>query len=145
MAQVALALKHLEWGKQVALLTDARFSGVSTGACIGHISPEALADGPIGKIRDGDLIRIEIDRINLQGSIDFIGTENEELESDQAKITLDAREVNPEIKPDTRLHADTKLWAALQNISGGTWGGCVYDTEKILETIQAGEKALRNE
>ena len=145
VAQVALALKHLEWGKQVALLTDARFSGVSTGACIGHISPEALADGPIGKIRDGDLIRIEIDRINLQGSIDFIGTENEELESDQAKIILDAREVNPEIKPDTRLHADTKLWAALQNISGGTWGGCVYDTEKILETIQAGEKALRNE
>ena len=145
VAQVALALKHLEWGKQVALLTDARFSGVSTGACIGHISPEALAGGPIGKIRDGDLIRIEIDRINLQGSIDFIGTENEELESDQAKITLDAREVNPEIKPDTRLHADTKLWAALQNISGGAWGGCVYDTEKILETIQAGEKALRNE
>ena len=145
VAQVALALKHLEWGKQVALLTDARFSGVSTGACIGHISPEALAGGPIGKIRDGDLIRIEIDRINLQGSIDFIGTENEELESDQAKIILDAREVNPEIKPDTRLHADTKLWAALQNISGGTWGGCVYDTEKILETIQAGEKALQNE
>ena len=51
VAQVALALKHLTWGKDVALLTDARFSGVSTGACIGHISPEALADGPIGKIR----------------------------------------------------------------------------------------------
>ena len=41
-------------GKHVAVLTDARFSGVSTGACIGHVGPEALAGGPIGKLRDGD-------------------------------------------------------------------------------------------
>src|SRR5260370_119342 len=49
--QVTAALKHLEFGKHVALLTDARFSGVSTGACIGHVSPEALAGGPIGKLK----------------------------------------------------------------------------------------------
>ena len=60
--QVTSALKFLPWGKQVAVLTDARFSGVSTGACIGHVSPEALAGGPIGRLRDGDVIEIEIDR-----------------------------------------------------------------------------------
>nr|MBA3944900.1 YjhG/YagF family D-xylonate dehydratase [Herpetosiphonaceae bacterium] len=50
--QVTSALKHISWGKQVAVITDARFSGVSTGACIGHVGPEALAGGPIGKVRD---------------------------------------------------------------------------------------------
>ena len=48
--QITSALKHLSFGKQVAVLTDARFSGVSTGACIGHVGPEALAGGPIGKV-----------------------------------------------------------------------------------------------
>ena len=62
--QLTSALKYLPFGKHVALLTDARFSGVSTGACIGHVSPEALAGGPIGKLRDGDLIEIVIDRVN---------------------------------------------------------------------------------
>ena len=67
------ALKHLSFGKHVAVLTDARFSGVSTGACIGHVGPEALAGGPIGKLRDGDLIRIVVDRVNLEGSVDLVG------------------------------------------------------------------------
>ena len=49
--QITAALRHLSFGKHVAVLTDARFSGVSTGACIGHVSPEALAGGPIGKRR----------------------------------------------------------------------------------------------
>jgi putative YjhG/YagF family dehydratase len=59
--QITSALRYLPFGKQVALITDARFSGVSTGACIGHVGPEALEGGPIGKLRDGDTIRIEID------------------------------------------------------------------------------------
>src|SRR5438046_1418673 len=46
--QITAALKHLSFGKHVAVITDARFSGVSTGACIGHVGPEALAGGPIG-------------------------------------------------------------------------------------------------
>ena len=41
-AQITTALKYLPWGKHVALLTDGRFSGFSSGACIGHIGPEAL-------------------------------------------------------------------------------------------------------
>ena len=55
--QLTSALKYIPWGKTVPILTDARFSGVSTGACIGHIGPEALAGGPLGKVRDGDQIR----------------------------------------------------------------------------------------
>src|SRR6185437_14704948 len=71
--QITSALKHLSFGKQVAVLTDARFSGVSTGACIGHVGPEALAGGPIGRVRDGDLIRIVIDRNRLEGTVDLVG------------------------------------------------------------------------
>ena len=142
VAQVALALKHLSWGKQVALLTDARFSGVSTGACIGHISPEALADGPIGKIVDNDLIQIEIDTKNLSGSINFVGSLEGKLDFQKAEQILKERNPNDKLQADPRLHADTKLWAALQNISGGTWGGCVFDTEKIIKTLYAGQKAL---
>ena len=65
--QVTSALKQLPHCKHVAVLTDARFSGVSTGACIGHISPEALAGGPIGKVEDGDQIEITIDREKADG------------------------------------------------------------------------------
>ena len=54
-------------------LTDARFSGVSTGACIGHVGPEALAGGPIGKVRDGDRIQIVVDRNRLEGTVDLVG------------------------------------------------------------------------
>ena len=143
VAQVALALKHLSWGKEVALLTDARFSGVSTGACVGHISPEALADGPIGKIKDNDLIEIKIDTSRLCGTIDFVGVNENKLSPEQAIKTLEARAPNENLKPDVRLHADTHLWATLQNISGGTWGGAVYDSQKIIEVIKAGEKALK--
>ena len=142
VAQVALALKHLSWGKQVALLTDARFSGVSTGACVGHISPEALANGPIGRIEDEDLIEIIIDTGLLSGSINFVGTEKKKLSPDEASEVLNSRSSNPQLGCDPRLHADTKLWAALQNVSGGTWGGCVFDTEKIIQTLKAGEEAL---
>jgi dihydroxyacid dehydratase/phosphogluconate dehydratase len=56
--QLTAALKRLPGGKHLPLITDARFSGVSTGACIGHVGPEALSGGPIGKLLDGDLIEI---------------------------------------------------------------------------------------
>jgi len=121
--QITSALKYLSWGKQVAVITDARFSGVSTGACIGHVSPEALAGGPIGKLRDGDTIRIEIDRVNLEGRIDFV--------PEDASDTLESRPPRPDLAPDPQLPADTRLWALLQNASGGVWAGCVYDEAKI--------------
>lgn len=126
-AQLTIALKHLPWGKNVALITDGRFSGVSTGACVGHISPEAWAGGPIGKVRDGDPIRIRIDCRNMTGTVDFDGDAEE----------LNARPASDKLKQVPNVPDDTRLWAALQNVSGGTWGGCVYDVEAILAKLNA--------
>jgi xylonate dehydratase len=137
--QVTSALKHLPWGKDVAVLTDARFSGVSTGACIGHIGPEALAGGPIGKIRDGDLIEIVVDRINLLGSVDLVGEGDTVHGPEWGTRTLTERDPRPDLAPHPNLPADTRLWAALQQASGGTWGGCVYDVEAIVGALRIAE------
>jgi putative YjhG/YagF family dehydratase len=136
--QVTSALKHLKWGKEVALLTDARFSGVSTGACIGHIGPEALAGGPIGKVREGDLIEIVVDRINLTGSINLIGEGTTVYGAEQGERVLAERAPRSDLAPHPALPADTRLWAALQQAGGGTWGGCVYDVEAIVAALTRG-------
>jgi putative YjhG/YagF family dehydratase len=133
--QVTSALKFLPWGKQVAVLTDARFSGVSTGACIGHVSPEALAGGPIGKLRDGDMVQIVIDRTMLEGTVDLIGDAGGVKGVAWGTAELAARPPRPDLQPDPGLPADTKLWAALQHASGGVWGGCVYDAEAVAKRL----------
>ncbi|HEX3801116.1 MAG TPA: YjhG/YagF family D-xylonate dehydratase [Verrucomicrobiae bacterium] len=136
--QVTSALKYLPFGKHVALLTDARFSGVSTGACIGHIGPEALAGGPIGKVRDGDVIRILVDRNNLSASVDLIGDGERKFSPEEGAKILSERPAHPGLAPNAKLPDDTRIWAALQSASGGTWGGCVFDAERIVEVIEAG-------
>jgi dihydroxyacid dehydratase/phosphogluconate dehydratase len=141
--QLTSALTHVPWGKHVAVLTDARFSGVSTGACVGHISPEALAGGPIGKLVDGDLVRIVIDRRTLHASIDLVGHGDDERDADWGTCQLERRAERGDMRPDPRLPADTRLWAALQDASGGTWGGCVYDVNAILDALE-GAKRARN-
>ena len=133
--QITAALRYLSFGKHVAVLTDARFSGVSTGACIGHVSPEALAGGPIGKLRDGDLIRIVVDRIKLEGSLDLVGAEGAEFSPEQGTRVLGGRSAHPQLSADPELPDDTRLWAALQAVGGGTWGGCVYDTDAIVAAL----------
>ncbi len=133
--QITSALKHLQWGKHVAVLTDARFSGVSTGACIGHVGPEALAGGPIGKVRDGDRIRIVIDRNRLDGSVDLVGEGDVEFGPEEGTRVLARRPPRPDLAPDPGLPDDTRLWAALQAASGGTWGGCVYDVDAIVAAL----------
>jgi putative YjhG/YagF family dehydratase len=142
--QVTSALKHLDFGKHVAVLTDARFSGVSTGACIGHISPEALAGGPIGKIRDGDMIEIIVDRNRLNGSVNLVGENGDHVDPSHGDAILSARELRSDLAPDPSLPDDSRLWAALQDVSGGTWGGSVYDVEAILNALAAGRKAMRD-
>lgn len=129
--QLTSALKYIPWGKHVAIVTDARFSGVSTGACIGHVGPEALAGGAIGKVQDGDEIRIVVDRVDLSGSVDLVGEDAEQI--------LAMREPNPALSADERLPDDTRLWAALQQFGGGTWGGCVYDVDSVIEALEAGK------
>lgn len=133
--QLTSALKHLSFGKHIALLTDARFSGVSTGACVGHIGPEALAAGPIGKLRDGDRLRLVIDRNRLEGSLDLIGESDREFGVEEGTRVLAARSPHPDLAPDPNLPDDTRLWAALQRLGGGTWGGCVYDVEAIIQHL----------
>ena len=139
--QVTSALKHISWGKEVALVTDARFSGVSTGACVGHVGPEALAGGPLGRVQEGDLIEIIIDRVNLHGSVNLVGHDGDrhggmQYSPEEGARVLDARPPHPDLAPDPNLPDDTRLWAALQQISGGTWGGCVYDVEAIVARLK---------
>ena len=135
--QITSALKFLPWGKTVSVLTDARFSGVSTGACIGHIGPEALAGGPIGRLRDGDLVEIHVDRNRLEGSVSLVGTADGPLTEEEAAALLRRRPPHPDLAPNPELPDDTRLWAALQAASGGTWRGAVYDVDRIIGALQA--------
>jgi dihydroxyacid dehydratase/phosphogluconate dehydratase len=143
--QVTSALKHLPFGKHVALLTDARFSGVSTGACIGHIGPEGLAGGPIGKIRDGDTIAIVIDHRVSEGSVDLVGERGRRFTAQEGAAVLARRPLRADLAPNPNLPDDTRLWAALQEVSGGTWGGCVYDVKRIIEVLEAGKVYLEKD
>jgi xylonate dehydratase len=130
--QITSALKYVDFGKHVAVITDARFSGVSTGACIGHVTPEALAGGPIDKIQEGDLIEIVIDRVKLEGSVNFAGGGSVE----EGSRILNARPLRTDLEPDPALPEETRLWAALQDVSGGTWGGCVFDAGAITRALK---------
>jgi len=144
--EITGALRYLSWGKDVAVITDGRFSGVSTGACIGHVAPEALAAGPIGKLLDGDIIRIVIDCKNLEGSIDLIGEPGSGAEQQSVELgtrILAERPLRPDLKPHPSLPDDTRLWAALQEAGGGTWSGCIYDVHAILEVLKAGKETLK--
>ena len=140
--QITSALKYLPFGKHVAVITDARFSGVSTGACIGHVGPEALAGGPIGKVKDGDLIEIIVDRIGLTGTINLVGDGSRRITPEEGAKLLAERTPSVPLTPDPQLPSDTLLWAMLQKAGGGTWGGCVYDTQAIARVLDAGYKAL---
>ncbi len=176
--QVTSALKHLPFGKHVALVTDARFSGVSTGACLGHVGPEALAGGPIGLVQPGDLVEIIVDRRQLVGTVNLVGrvlskdhatpsgrqevlgqewgtaelarraaqrenfnASHPPARSSSSNVEYNADEHGNRLQADPRMHDDVKLWALLQSISGGTWGGCVYDYDAIAEHFRKGVNA----
>jgi putative YjhG/YagF family dehydratase len=130
---VTSALRYLDFGKHVAVITDARFSGVSTGACIGHVTPEALAGGPIGKVREGDRIAIVIDRQRLTGEVNLIV----EGSAEAGARELALRPMPADLAADPALPPETRLWAALQDVSGGAWGGCVFDVDRIVERLKS--------
>ena len=73
MLMITAAIKGAGLGKDVLLITDGRFSGGTTGLCVGHVSPEALDGGAIGLVRDGDRIRIDIP----SGTLDLLVDEAE--------------------------------------------------------------------
>jgi dihydroxyacid dehydratase/phosphogluconate dehydratase len=136
--QITSALKALPFCKHVAVLTDARFSGVSTGACIGHISPEALAGGPLGRVLDGDWIEIVVDRNALKGTVNLVGEGEQRFGVEEGSRRLALREPRPDLAPHPALPDDTRLWAALVQASGGVWGGCVYDADAIVGQLARG-------
>jgi dihydroxyacid dehydratase/phosphogluconate dehydratase len=140
-AQITTALRYLPWGKYVALITDGRFSGLSSGACIGHVGPEALSGGPIGRVRDGDLIEIVIDRNTLSATVNLVGADGAPFDGDACDALLRSRLPHPGLAPHAKLPDDTRLWAALQRVSGGTWAGCVYDVDRILAALDAAVEA----
>jgi putative YjhG/YagF family dehydratase len=129
--EITCALRYLDFGKHVTVVTDARFSGVSTGACIGHVTPEALAGGPLGKIREGDLIEVTIDRVKLEGTIHLVVNGSVE----EGSRELERRSPREDLAADPGLPRESRLWAALQDASGGTWGGCVFDDDAILKRL----------
>jgi putative YjhG/YagF family dehydratase len=137
-AQIAFALKGVKALKNIALLTDGRFSGLTSGPCIGHVGPETLAGGPIGKLRDGDKVHVRLDRSRLEGNIHLIGaadTPAEQCNAERGATILSQRSLRDDLRADANLPAATRLWAALQQSGGGTWGGCVYDVERIVESL----------
>lgn len=142
--QLTSALRHLSFGHEVALVTDARFSGVSTGACIGMVGPEALEGGPLGKLRDGDRIRIVVDRNRLEGTVDFVGDGGGDCTPEEGARRLAARQPRGDLAPDPLLPEETRLWAELQRAGGGVWGGCVFDVDAISKLIRAGRKAMED-
>ncbi|MFM1996244.1 MAG: hypothetical protein RLZZ111_631 [Planctomycetota bacterium] len=133
--QVTGAVKQLPHGSRVAILTDARFSGVSTGACIGHVAPEGLAGGPIGRLVDGDRIGITIDPAAATGRVELVGHGDRAFTPDEAAAELASRPSRPDLAADPQLPDDTRLWAVLQQASGGTWAGCVHDTARIARAL----------
>jgi putative YjhG/YagF family dehydratase len=134
--QVTGALKQLPIASRVAVVTDARFSGVSTGACIGHVSPEALAGGPIGKLVDGDTIAIEVDTAAAVGSLELVAHGDRTFSPAEAAAELARRPSRPDLAADPRLPVDTRVWSLLQEASGGVWAGCVYDESRIAARLR---------
>src|SRR4030095_4024846 len=84
--------------------------------------------GPIGRLVDGDIVRVVIDTRTLDGSIDLMDGDT------PADAALATRSMRPDLAPDPALPDATRIWAAMQQVSGGTWGGCVYDADAIVAT-----------
>src|SRR6185437_15117592 len=91
--------------------------------------------GPLGKLRDGDRIQIVIDRNELEGSIDLVGDASAVHDAAWGTAEFANRSPRPDLAADPQLPADTRLWALLQNASGGVWGGCVYDADAIAKVL----------
>ena len=120
--EVTAALKGVPELSDCALITDARFSGVTTGPCFGHVSPEALApNSPLGKLQDGDMIEITLDTKTMAGTIN-------------AMVNLESRSTRLDLERDPNLPDFIRQWALVQNLSGGVWGGCVEDVD-VLENL----------
>jgi xylonate dehydratase len=96
----------------------------------------------LGRLQDGDLIEIVIDRNTLEGRVDLVGWDEREFGAQEGARELARRSPREDLQADPALPDDTRLWAALQDVSGGAWGGAVFDVDRIIEVLDAGRKAL---
>jgi xylonate dehydratase len=91
------------------------------------------------------VVNIVIDRNRLVGSVDFIGealagSGVRTFSPEEGARILAARPPRDGLAPDKDLPADTRLWAALQRLGGGTWGGCVYDVDRIVAALEGAQR-----
>ena len=110
MLSTTAALSGQGMGAKVALITDGRFSGGTRGLCVGHVGPEAAVGGPIGLLRDGDVIRIDADA----------GTLDVELADDELAARL------KEWKPRTTDYQSGALWKYAQTVGGANKGALTH-------------------
>ena len=110
MLATTAALYGQGMGAKVALITDGRFSGATRGLCVGHIGPEAAVGGPIGLLRDGDIIEIDGDK----GTLDVKLTKSE----------LDKR--TSEWKPRAEEHTSGYLWKYAQQVGSARYGAVTH-------------------
>jgi hypothetical protein len=85
-----------------------------------------------------------IDRKALTGSVNFVGENGTNVGAETGGAILARRQVRSDLAADPLLPDDTRLWAALQDASGGTWGGCVFDVDAIVKTLSAGRRNLES-
>ncbi|HEX3053774.1 MAG TPA: dihydroxy-acid dehydratase [Aggregatilineaceae bacterium] len=92
----------------------------------------------VRKTRDGDEIDIVIDRNNLEGRINLVAADGRELAPPEADHLLSQRTPHPDLHAHAQLPDDSRLWAALQQVGGGVWNGCIYDVDRIVAVIEVG-------
>ncbi|MEZ4613488.1 MAG: hypothetical protein R2838_25165 [Caldilineaceae bacterium] len=135
--QLTSALKFLPWGKTVPILTDGRFSGVSTGVRGPHRA--GGAGGWSHRPAAGRRCHRHGGGPENAGGADQPGGHGRRRTTpDAAQALLHERAPHPDLAPHPELPDDTRLWAALQQASGGTWGGCVYDVDRIVACSRPG-------
>ncbi len=119
MLATTAALSGQGMGKKVALITDGRFSGATRGFCVGHVGPESARGGPIGKLRDGDIITIDA----IKGEISVDLTDEE----------LDAREYTPR----ETIYASGALWKYAQLVGSTRLGAVTHPGAKEEKHVYA--------
>ncbi len=119
MLATTAALSGQGMGKKVALITDGRFSGATRGFCVGHVGPESARGGPIGKLRDGDMITIDA----IKGEISVAVSEDE----------LEAREY----KPRETIYSSGALWKYAQLVGSTRLGAVTHPGAKEEKHIYA--------
>ena len=88
---------------------------------------------------EGDRIEIVIDREELTGTVNLIGdAEGRRFDAEEGARLLKRSAPRGDLEPHPACRTDTRLWAALVEVSGGVWGGCVYDAEKIVRALESG-------